>query len=538
MEVRQYLGVLWRWRWLIVSATLIAAAVSYAVAMQLPRVYASSTTVMVGALLQSANPQQSDFATGQQLAETYSQFVRREPVLRATVESLHLDMSWRSLAAQVSAGAVPQTQLLQITVLDITPERAKVIADELARQIVLQSPTPAEKQEVQQREFVDKQLADLQRRITAAQQQIDSLEARLLLESTASSIQDAQDQIAGLQQKVATWQSTYASLLSNKTGNINKLSILEPATLSDVPISPNVPLNVLVAAALGCALAIVGVLVVEYLDDRVKTGDEVTRILKLPCLGAIERHTRHPLPALSDPRSPAAEAYRVLRANVRFASEANTTSVLLVTSAEGGDGKSTTACNLAISIAQAGKRVILCDADLRRPATARLFGLPNEVGLSDLLRGRAVSIQRALRHTAVQTLRVLPSGQLPPNPAEQLDSAAMRERIAELTDLADIVVVDGPALLPLADARLLAGLCTGILLVVDARRTRRQTALQGKAILEHTGARVLGVVLQRARTGNEAAQKYYRAKPPTTASAIAEGQHENPAPHASGAIPT
>jgi non-specific protein-tyrosine kinase len=510
MEFRYYASLLWRWAWLVILAALVSAAVSLAVSMSLPRLYSATTTLMVGSVLQSANPQATDLAVSQQLAQTYVQFVKREPILRATVDALQLGIPWSELANQVNARAVPETQLLQISVIDSSPQRAEVIADEVARQLILGSPTPAERQQAEQRQFLDAQLADLQGKITDAVAQIKTLESRQLLETSASGIQDVQGQIAGLQQKVTSWQGTYATLLANRTGNVNALSVVEPASASRDPISPNVPLNLLVAAAVGCALATLAILLMDYLDDSLRTPEEVGRVLRTPCLATIARFSTKHLVAIADPQSPIAEDYRMLRANVRFATADCVGPVVLVTSGGLGEGKTTTVCNLSVSLAQAGARVIICDADLRRPSVSRVFGTDDGPGLTDLLLDPQADAASVLQPTAIPNLRVLTSGADHPARAEMLDSDTMKRRLAQLRELADIVIVDSPALLPVVDARLLATMCTGVLLVIDAR-ARRDQALKAKAILDELHATVLGSVLNLTSSRNAGYQRYYRA---------------------------
>ena len=302
---------------------------------------------MVGQVLQSVNPQAQDFSTSQQLAQTYVQLVRRQPLLQATVLALGLDVPWESLVSSVSAGTLPQTQLIQITAVQPSPQLARLVADELARQLILQSPTPLEKEQDRRVLFLDEQLSSLQARIKDAEEQTNVLEGRLAVETSARAVQDIQGQMTALQQKIATWQSTYASLLVNKVGRTNNLSVAEPATGSSDPISPSIKLSVLVASAVGLALALAAVLVIEYLDDTLKSRENVEQALRLPTLAAVARvkkfaRPRDQLITLHAERSAMTEAFHLLRTKLQFGENKTPGRMLLVTSAGPGEGKTTT----------------------------------------------------------------------------------------------------------------------------------------------------------------------------------------------------
>lgn len=203
---------------------------------------------------------------------------------------------------------------------------------------------------------------------------------------------------------------------------------------------------------------------------------------------------------LTDPRSPAAEAYRTLRINVQFANVDHDTRLVAVTSAGAGEGKSTTVANLAIAIAEGGDRVIVVDADLRRPSLHQAFGLPNREGLSSAM--LADDGRLALQDTQVAGLRLLTSGPLPPNPLELLGSKRLDRVLDALRREADVVLFDTPPAAGLADAPILASRVDGVILVVGAGRTRRDLAKQSKEHLERVNARILGVVLTGVRPDN------------------------------------
>ena len=210
-------------------------------------------------------------------------------------------------------------------------------------------------------------------------------------------------------------------------------------------------------------------------------------------------------------QSPVSEAYRVLRTNLQFAAVGHTLDTLMVTSPGPGEGKSMTTANLAAALAQAGRRVILVDGDLHRPRQHRVFGLRNNTGLTTaLIANVAGSLDDILQDTGVTGLRVLTSGPLPPNAAELLGSTRMRELLVDLHTRADVVVIDSPPVTALSDAAVLAMQTDGVLLVLDAGKTRRELAKRATEALGRVQARVVGVVLNRMPARGAGYYYYYR----------------------------
>jgi non-specific protein-tyrosine kinase len=201
---------------------------------------------------------------------------------------------------------------------------------------------------------------------------------------------------------------------------------------------------------------------------------------------------------LTDPRSPAAEAYRSLRSNILFAGVQKPVQTLLISSPTPNDGKSLTAANLAVTLAQSGHRTTLVDADLRRPTQHMLWGLNNDRGLTSIMLDPALLAALPLQKTAVEGLQVLTAGPTPPNPADLIISKQMDSLIAALSAQADYVLFDAPPVLAVTDAPLLASKLDGLLLVVRAGSTRRDHAERAKELLERAHVRILGVALNNA----------------------------------------
>lgn len=204
------------------------------------------------------------------------------------------------------------------------------------------------------------------------------------------------------------------------------------------------------------------------------------------------------LVTVAQPRSPVSEAYRTLRTNIQFYSLDQPVQTLLITSASPEDGKSTTLANLAVTFAETGREVLAVDCDLRRPSLHRLFDLPNDTGLTALLREER-TLDEVMLPTAVPHLRLLPSGPLPPNPSELLGSQRMERVIEALRGAAEVVLFDSPPTVSVTDAAILGAKMDGVLLVVSIGKTKRDHLVRAKQLLDRVKAKVLGVVLNNVK---------------------------------------
>lgn len=457
---------------------------------------------MVGQVIQEINPTSQDFFMVERLAQSYAQIGRRQPILQATIDSLDLETHWESLKGQVNIQQIQNTQLLEISVLDNSPERAKIIADEIAYQLILQSPTSPENQERRERgQFVQNQLDDLEQRIQTTQARMEELKAELATALSARQIQELQTEITGLEGLINNWQANYVELLSFLDGgdSPNYLTVIEPAQLPTASISPDVRLNVLLAAAVAFGLALGTAFLLEYIDDTVKSSDELSESLGLVILGSISKikgkDYKDKLIAPKAPFSSTTEAFRRVRNNIQYMAVDQPIKSILITSPEANVGKSTIAANLAVVMAQANLTTIIIDADLRRPVIHKFFNVSNLEGLTDLLCSPALEINGELRETEIDNLRVITSGPLPPNPSELLGSQKMAHLLQRLEEMADIIIFDSPPALAVTDATALANQVDGVILVTHAGRTRRGSAQQAIKSLLQIRAKILGGVI-------------------------------------------
>jgi succinoglycan biosynthesis transport protein ExoP len=517
VELRQYASVILKWWWLIAASVIVAGVASYLGARATPRMYQSRTTLMVGQVLQNPNPSTSEFYTGQVLAQSYVDLARREPVLKATLEALKLQWDWMALQAMVSSRVVPGTQLLEIAVSDTDPQRAKALASEVAHQLILQSPAATDPQKEADRQFILSQIEDLKANIKKSQDEIRQLDDEMAKSNSARQIQDARNRQTALLAQVSTWQATYNGLLSNlQEGTPNYLSVVEPAQTPLTPVGRGLGYNVLLAVGIGLVLSGGAAFLLEYLDDTLKTPDDVRHELGLTVLARIARiegqDYAEKLVTARQPRSPVAAAYRVLRTNLQFSTVDRPLRTLMVTSPNPKEGKSLISANLAVVVAQSGKRVILVDADLWRPCQQHIFEMDNTEGLTSALLSDDASVASVLRPGPVENLSILLSGPMPPNPSDLLGSRRMGDLIEALQRQTDIVIFDSPPVMADADATILAARVDGVLLIVDSGSTRRGPTQHSKETLEAVGARLMGVVLNRLSGGERSDYYYYSAE--------------------------
>lgn len=277
------------------------------------------------------------------------------------------------------------------------------------------------------------------------------------------------------------------------------LSIIRPAVAPTSQSAPNTPVSLAVGLIVGLAAGIGGAIVRTALDNRIRGEAELRRVTDVPLLGGISFDAdaeRKPLLTQSPPQSRRAESYRQLRTNLEFANVSGDARTILITSSLPGEGKSTTAANLAISLAQAGRSVCLVDADLRRPMISEYLGLERNAGLTTALVSD-IDVNGLLQPWGEDNLYVLTSGQIPPNPSELLGSEEMRALITGLEHAFDSVIIDAPPLLPVTDAAVLSQHVGGVVVVVGSHKVRQHDLEKSLGALSMVKSRVLGVVLNR-----------------------------------------
>lgn len=297
-----------------------------------------------------------------------------------------------------------------------------------------------------------------------------------------------------------------------------KVTPLETALVPTSPSSPNVPRNLALGAVLGLLLGFGVALLRHFLDTRVRSEQDVRTVTDRPLLGTIgydDKVPNHPLILRDEPMSGAAEAIRRLRTNLQFTDLGDRPRSIVITSSIPGEGKSTTSLNLAVALADAGSRVVLIDADLRRPSVATSLGLEGQVGLTTVLIGRA-EFDDVVQRWERSSLDVLPSGRIPPNPSELLGSKAMERLLEQLTARYDVVLLDTPPLLPVTDAAVLGNLAGGALVIAGADRVHRPQLRESMDALTTAGVHIHGLVLNRMARQETGTYAYYSGYAPTS----------------------
>lgn len=497
-EIRRSFRVVRMRRWLILIVTVVVLGAMVTLALlTTPKYSATAKIVFVksraSALSATADPQSLNPARD---IQTEVEVLTSNSVRQMVAASLHVRM-----APLVSVTAVADTDAIKIAATSSDPRRAALIANDYAE-------TYLKYKHDQFTASLQTVGLVVQSRIKALQDQIDALNAQVVaaavaqrpaVESTISPQRDALiSQQTALQQQLD--QSQVEATLSD-----NAIQIGDRAAVPGSPSSPKPLKSAAYGLVLGLCLGIALALLLEYLDDSIRTkGDAEAAAGGADTLGVIpvvpgwKAKDGPLLVSLRDPSSPAAEAYRGLRTAIRFLGAGQPLHVVQVTSPSAGEGKTTTLVNLAIALGDAGQRVCVVCADLRRPRAHQFLDLPNEPGLTSVAQG-AVSLDDAIRPVpSIPDIYLLGSGPLPAKPSELLASSFCGNLLDVLSKRFDVVLVDSPPVLPVTDAAALARYVDGILLVSRAGMTKQRALTRAVEVLEQVGAPILGLVLNGA----------------------------------------
>jgi Mrp family chromosome partitioning ATPase/capsular polysaccharide biosynthesis protein len=558
MELINYIRLFRRWMWLIVLVAFVAGSLNFISRATRPTLYRTHATISIGNYLQSPNPDSYDIYIGVELVQTYAHLVRTYDVLSGVVEALDLPFSPEAINGLLDIRIVTNTSLLQIGITHTDPVLAADIANEVAYQLILQSPTNLTADQQEQVNILNDQIAAQTLELQALRGQLQELDA--IIARTSISLDDHTaereqrstliDQINEASANIAQFSNTVATFQQRS----NSIELVEAARIPTISIRSNLFSSVFVSAFVAGAFMFACALVYEYLNDTFRSADEVVSTLNLPVLGVISRfgkknedyHSRllTNLPAFS----PLSEEFRTLRTNILYTVR-NTERIFIVSSALPEEGKTLTSANLAASIAVSGQRVLLIDADLRRPRVHEVFGIKNNIGLSNLLTlqlnveqvqedttilndeelqnfhdtdANREAWEEAIQQTNIPTLDVMTSGFYPVNPSELLGSVLMKHWIERIyaSKKYDVIIFDSPPILAVADGiGLSALLAAKVILVVQARQTRRNAAIQAKERFENVHVDVVGVVLNNANLRDETyygyGYSYYYAPQPS-----------------------
>jgi capsular exopolysaccharide synthesis family protein len=419
-----------------------------------------------------------------------------------------LDIDW---LPQYQSRAVPNAQMVEISVTDTNPKRAQLIADEIAKQLIEKSPAIGGDTETSvQQDFINEQLTSIRDQIQETEKKLEELYSSLVGLNSASQIANIEKEIKDQTEKLNSLRESYASFLANsQEGALNILSVVEPANLPTQAEGTSKLIIIGLAGLVGFSLGAGTAYLLDFLDRTVKTTSDVERIFNLPVIGYISQLTEkdnHAIYVAREPNSILAENFRLLRSNIEFFQISKPVKTILITSPTQGNGKTTVATNLALSISQGEQEVVLVDADLRRPAVHKALGLTKDPGLSDLIRNKA-DIDNVVRSwTDDADLKVITAGNIPPNITEVVGSKRISSILGDLREKFEIVIVDAPPLI-IADSYNLASRVDGVILILEPGQTTEEQAKTIKEQLDRSKAHLLGIVFNKI--SEQSAHSYY-----------------------------
>ena len=401
-------------------------------------------------------------------------------------------------APPVAATPVGTTDVIEVTARSTDPRRAAEVTNAYATSYI----------DFKRKRAVDDLLAaarEIQASVNELQRQVDALDAQVA--AAPSTGQDAArtavtPQRTALVQQIALFKQTLDQLHVSARLRTGGAQLVGAAGVPTSPVSPRPLRNLVLALVVGATLAVAAALLAEHLDDSIESEQDLERLTgSVPVLAVIptvrrwKPKARPRVISLEDTRAPASEAYRTLRTAIEFLALDRPMGVVQVTSPKPGEGKSTTLANLAVTLATAGRQVIVVCCDLRRPRIHEFFGLSNDVGLASVLLGRHPIMDALQPVGGLATLRLMASGPLPPYPSELLSSSRMTALFARLRTEADIVLVDSPPILPVSDALVLFRRVDATLMVFSARSTNRKEAMTALAKARQVDVPLVGAVL-------------------------------------------
>ena len=521
--LRDYLAVVWRRKWLVLLVVVVATGVAYGLSAMQTKMYSAASQLMYANTVDVANP-----LAGNTYVDPTQRSVELEsvaaviagPELKKRANALIVaDLGVGALTtgytvssevvanSDQAAGGTAYSSVVAIKGDSSDAELAKVTANSYAAAFI-------QMRKEQQRAQIGKAIGAV----------------KASLQGMTTKTQKASSDYILLQQRLHDLQILEATADGG-------FSVIVPASVPDTPFSPKPMRSAAIGLALGLFVALGLAFLLELLDTSVRTDVDVAELLRQPILARIPRISRKlldqsALVTITEPDGTSAEAFRMLRTNLAFMNVDGEVRSVVLTSCLQGEGKSVTVANLAVTMALGGKKVIVVDADLRRPRMHKYFGLANERGVSTVVTGQT-ELSDSLQAVPVvpqaggngsgfsdwgagsdarDRLYVLPSGPQTPNPGEIVSSKRLAGVIEALAGQADIVIVDSPAMLAVGDTPALADKVDGLLFLVEPDVVRKQTLTQAREQLDKLPCRLLGVIVARRKAGSSyyAARYYYR----------------------------
>ena len=527
-DLREYLDVLRarKWAFILVFALVLGLSLAFSYR-QTPQYVASSRMLVLG------TPADTQGILSIPHLGTEAEVLESVEVAQIAKKTLGVELSPDELLGSVSATPVSDTQVLSITYSNEDPQFAADAANSFTNAYITFKQEGARDAILPLVDSLNEKRLELTDRITRLERQIELAPNPQEAEFREQQKTQLEAELDLLEQRIETALAIEVQI--EQGGG----RVLQPASPPAEPSSPDHKTNGIIGGVFGIIAGLAAAFARDRLDNRFRSRVDAEKTLSAPVLATVPKFK---VPrgdksiVLTDPRGSASESYRTLRTNLQFLAGQQGAKSIVVTSPSSSEGKTVTTVNLAIALAQAGQRVVVVSADLRRPTVERHFGVDgNSRGLSSWLSGESGSLDSVIVPTNVDNVAVVPSGPIPDHPAELLTSTRLDQLIATLSERADVVLFDSVPTLAVADAAILSSRADAAVLVIDSSSTHRPAALHSKEELERVGGSLLGVVLNFFDVGGSPYYYYnYYASKPSSASGNGSGNGARRNARASG----
>jgi len=533
-DLRSYLGIIARRRWLVIITTLLFVGVAVAASL-IPepqyrvraQVLTTGSTDPVNMIFGGSGAGDLERQATGQLAYVAG-FEVRSAVARAYSGSLPASDVYGVKVSEIRRGDPNKTSsIVELSLVSTDPTAAATLVNTYATTYVSMRGTNDRENLITVKARLNAMLAEIEEQIDDAMQPVFDLNTQIEQNTgdrnSLVALRDGElDRLAPTLEPLQAQASEIRSTLGHLNLGIELApgggaEVLSPAWVPSTPVSPNVPLNLAIGLVVGVFLGAAVAFIRDYFDDSVKTKEVIQQVTGVPTLGLIPKIAGGTdLVTVSHPTAPAAEAFRLLRTSVKFLGVERQVRVVQVTSPSPGEGKTMVAVNLAVAFAQSGDRVVLIGADLRRPRMEEVVDVPLTPGLTAVLIGD-VTLPQAIQSAAeVPNLSVLPAGFPPPNPSELLSGERARRLMDVLGQTYDVVVIDCPPVLPVTDSLVLSRMADTTLLVASANKTSKRSLTRAVELLRQVDAPLMGTVLNSLSADETFSGEPYRyeaAKP-------------------------
>jgi capsular exopolysaccharide synthesis family protein len=504
-----------KWWWLMLITVALGAGVGYFIRTRQPNLYFARATIWFGGNIESTIANVSSLQLINELITVYSGLARRENILQPVIERLNLGISVPQMQERMYTAADLELPLMEIVVADTDPVKAADIANAIANELIVNSPTEQESEETA---FKRQQLRDLASQIQTLQTQYDADVA------AGADLTNAFQIAQNLQQRNATLttirelQSLYAELSAGVGSSVSSLVLYDPATAENALVVQGSAMSIILSGVAGLAVSVATIVLIAFLDDRLQWHEGLEFVHGVKVLGPLGVVPRNKLPLYIDsmPETIESEMLRQLRAKLVLAAGGEPPRLVTVTSYDSGDGKTVTSANLALASARSGLRTLLIDGDIRKGDIHEVFRLPNVMGLTDIVSSREnvdLLLSRALLESGYDNLTVLTSGRSTADPSALVSSPRFAAVIESLKMRFDTVIMDSVPTIGGPDSAFMAELSDGVVIVIHGQRTTEKSFKRTlQTIQQGRNVNIFGMVFNRVplQVTSSYSKPYYR----------------------------